>query len=105
MRAADITMVFQEPNDLPQARCTRSRAQMGGGARSCGMQPALSEKDARTRTLKLLELVGIRDAASGSTLKSTIRCPAVSATRDDCHGARQRTGPAIRRRADHGRST
>ena len=58
VRGADITMVFQEPMTSLNPLHTISR-QIGEILR---LHRRLGEKEARARTLELLELVGIRDA-------------------------------------------
>ena len=60
VRGADITMVFQEPMTSLNPLHTISR-QIGEILR---LHRRLSEKDARARTLEMLELVGIREAES-----------------------------------------
>ncbi|WP_349370436.1 ABC transporter ATP-binding protein [Salinarimonas sp.] len=60
VRGADITMVFQEPMTSLNPLHVISR-QIGEILR---LHRQLSEKDARARTLDLLERVGIREAAS-----------------------------------------
>ncbi|MGJ3265658.1 MAG: ABC transporter ATP-binding protein, partial [Salinarimonas sp.] len=60
VRGADITMVFQEPMTSLNPLHVISR-QIGEILR---LHRQLSEKDARARTLELLERVGIREAAS-----------------------------------------
>ncbi|HSP26635.1 MAG TPA: ATP-binding cassette domain-containing protein, partial [Saliniramus sp.] len=60
VRGNDITMVFQEPMTSLNPLHTISR-QIGEILR---IHRGVSEKQARERTLEMLELVGIRDAAS-----------------------------------------
>jgi microcin C transport system ATP-binding protein len=60
VRGDDITMVFQEPMTSLNPLHTVER-QVGEIRR---LHRGLSERDARKRTLELLDLVGIRDAAS-----------------------------------------
>jgi microcin C transport system ATP-binding protein len=60
VRGADITMVFQEPMTSLNPLHTISR-QIGEILR---LHRRLSEKEARARTLEMLELVGIREAES-----------------------------------------
>ncbi|MGP9820256.1 ABC transporter ATP-binding protein [Salinarimonas sp. NSM] len=60
VRGADITMVFQEPMTSLNPLHVISR-QIGEILR---LHRQMSEKDARARTLELLERVGIREAAS-----------------------------------------
>jgi len=60
VRGADITMVFQEPMTSLNPLHTISR-QIGEILR---LHRRLSDKDARARTLEMLELVGIREAES-----------------------------------------
>src|SRR3712207_3414869 len=60
VRGDDITMVFQEPMTSLNPLHTIDR-QIGEILR---LHRRLSERDARARTLELLDLVGIRDAAA-----------------------------------------
>ena len=101
VRGADITMVFQEPMTSLNPLHTISR-QIGEILR---LHRRLGEKEARARTLEMLELVGIREAESRLDAYPHELSGGQATARDDRHGARQRTRPAHRRRAQPRHST
>ena len=97
LRGNDIAIVFQEPMTSLNPLHTIEK-QIG---EILLLHRGIAGTAARTRTLELLDQVGIPDPESrlGELSASAVRRPAPA--RDDRHGARQRARAADRRRAHH----